>query len=566
MVTKFKDFEYKRPDLDALTASVNKVLEAFDKSESVEDEKQAIYDYNDLMSKYYSMHTLASIRASIDTNDQFYDEERNFYDEFGPNVSELENKFQKRLAESKYRNDLEQEFGYQLFALTDNAVKEFDPSIMDLMKEENRLTTEYSKLLASAQIDFDGKKLSLTEFGKYMIDSDRDVRKNASLAVQGFMGENLDKIDTIYDNLVKVRDKMAKQLGLKDFVELGYIRMNRIGYDRKMVENFRNQIKEHVVPIVSDLKRRQKERIGVDSLKSYDSAFEFNNGNPTPKGSTKEIMAKGAKMYKELSPETDAFYTFMTERDLFDVEAKKGKEGGGYCTYINDYKAPFIFSNFNGTQGDVEVLTHEAGHAFQVYSSRDVIVPEYIWPTYEAAEIHSMSMEFFTYPWMELFFEEDTDKFKFSHVSGALEFLPYGVAIDEFQHVVYENPQLTPEERRNEWKKIEQKYLPETDYDGIEPLIHGSLWHRQGHVFGAPFYYIDYTLAQVCALQFWKRANEDFDSAWNDYLTICKLGGSLPFGEIVKTANLLSPFEDGTLESIVSHVKDFLNSIDDKNL
>lgn len=566
MVTKFKDFEYKRPDLDALTTSVNKVLEAFDKSESVEDEKQAIYDYNDLMSKYYSMHTLASVRASIDTNDKFYDEERNFYDEFGPNVSELENKFQKRLAESKYRNDLEQEFGYQLFALTDNAVKEFDPSIMDLMKEENRLTTEYSKLLASAQIDFDGKKLSLTEFGKYMIDSDREVRKNASLAVQGFMGENLDKIDTIYDNLVKVRDKMAKQLGLKDFVELGYIRMNRIGYDRKIVENFRNQIKEHVVPIVSDLKRRQKERIGVDSLKSYDSAFEFNNGNPTPKGSTKEIMAKGAKMYKELSPETDAFYTFMTERDLFDVEAKKGKEGGGYCTYINDHKAPFIFSNFNGTQGDVEVLTHEAGHAFQVYSSRDVIVPEYIWPTYEAAEIHSMSMEFFTYPWMELFFEEDTDKFKFSHVSGALEFLPYGVAIDEFQHVVYENPELTPEERRNEWKKIEQKYLPETDYDGIEPLIHGSLWHRQGHVFASPFYYIDYTLAQVCALQFWKRANEDFDSAWNDYLAICKLGGSLPFGEIVKTANLLSPFEDGTLESIVSHVKDFLNSIDDKNL
>ena len=256
----------------------------------------------------------------------------------------------------------------------------------------------------------------------------------------------------------------------------------------------------------------------------------------------------------------------MTERDLFDVEAKKGKEGGGYCTYINDYKAPFIFSNFNGTQGDVEVLTHEAGHAFQVYSSRDVIVPEYIWPTYEAAEIHSMSMEFFTYPWMELFFEEDTDEFKFSHVSGALEFLPYGVAIDEFQHVVYENPELTPEERRNEWKKIEQKYLPETDYDGIEPLIHGSLWHRQGHVFASPFYYIDYTLAQVCALQFWKRANEDFDSAWNDYLTICKLGGSLPFGEIVKSANLLSPFEDGTLESIVSHVKDFLNSIDDKNL
>lgn len=566
MVTKFKDYEYKRPDIDALKTKVNTILEAFNKSESVEDEKKAILEFNEAMNYYETMSTLASIRSSIDTNDKFYDEERTFYDENSPIVAEINNDFNKKIVNSKYREKLEEIFGKQLFALVDNELKGFDPKIMALMKEENRLTTEYSKLMASAQIEFDGKKLSLSEFGPYMIDSDRNVRKNASLAVQGFMGENLEKIDTLYDKLVKTRDEMARTLGYKDFVDLGYIRMNRIGYDRNMVENFRKQIKEQVVPVVSDLKRRQKERIGVEKLKSYDTAYEFNNGNPTPKGSTKEIMEKGAKMYKELSPETDEFYTFMSERDLFDVEAKKGKEGGGYCTFIANYKAPFIFSNFNGTQGDVEVLTHEAGHAFQVYSSRDISVPEYIFPTLEAAEIHSMSMEFFTYPWMELFFEEETDKFKFSHVSGALEFLPYGVAIDEFQHIVYENPELTPHERRKEWKKLEEKYLPETDYDEIEPLVNGSLWHRQGHVFGAPFYYIDYTLAQVCALQFWKRANEDFEGAWKDYLKLCNLGGSLPFGELVESANLLSPFKDGTLESIVSHVKDFLNDIDDKNL
>lgn len=245
---------------------------------------------------------------------------------------------------------------------------------------------------------------------------------------------------------------------------------------------------------------------------------------------------------------------------------RRAKEGGGYCTFIPEHESPFIFSNFNGTLDDVTVLTHEAGHAFQSYMSREFEVPEYQFPTLEAAEIHSMSMEYFTYPWMELFFKEDTDKFKFTHMADNISFLPYGVAIDEFQHIVYENPELTPEERRQEWKKLEDKYLPHRDYDGIEPLSSGSFWHRQGHVFGVPFYYIDYTLAQVCALQFWKRANEDFEAAWADYVELCKLGGSLPFNALARSANLISPFEDGCLESVVGEVKDYLNSIDDKSL
>lgn len=566
MALTFKDYKYERPDLAKISSEVDDLLNDFKTKTSAEEQGRVIDELNKHFNHLSTMSTLAYIRASIDTKDAFYDKERDFFDEYGPAIQEIDHKYYEAISSSPYKAALEERYGKQLFSLADNAIKGFDPKVKSLLQKENRLDSEYSKLLASAEIEFDGKVLNLSEFGPYAQHTDRSMRKGATEAVQGFMGEHLEKIDQIFDDLVKTRHEIARELGYKDFVELGYIRMNRIDYDRDMVENFRRQVAEHVVPLVTELKERQRRRIGLSELKSYDESFDFITGNATPKGGTEEILKNGEKMYRELSPETDEFYKFMRERDLFDVEAKKGKEGGGYCTFIPEHESPFIFSNFNGTLDDVTVLTHEAGHAFQSYMSREFEVPEYQFPTLEAAEIHSMSMEYFTYPWMELFFKEDTDKFKFTHMADNISFLPYGVAIDEFQHIVYENPELTPEERRQEWKKLEDKYLPHRDYDGIEPLSSGSFWHRQGHVFGVPFYYIDYTLAQVCALQFWKRANEDFEAAWADYVELCKLGGSLPFNALARSANLISPFEDGCLESVVGEVKDYLNSIDDKSL
>jgi M3 family oligoendopeptidase len=566
MALTFNDYKYERPDLAKISSEVDDLLNDFKTKTSAEEQGRVIDELNKHFNHLSTMSTLAYIRASIDTKDAFYDKERDFFDEYGPAIQEIDHKYYEAISSSPYKAALEERYGKQLFSLADNAIKGFDPKVKSLLQKENRLDSEYSKLLASAEIEFDGKVLNLSEFGPYAQHTDRSMRKGATEAVQGFMGEHLEKIDQIFDDLVKTRHEIARELGYKDFVELGYIRMNRIDYDRDMVENFRRQVAEHVVPLVTELKERQRRRIGLSELKSYDESFDFITGNATPKGGTEEILKNGEKMYRELSPETDEFYKFMRERDLFDVEAKKGKEGGGYCTFIPEHESPFIFSNFNGTLDDVTVLTHEAGHAFQSYMSREFEVPEYQFPTLEAAEIHSMSMEYFTYPWMELFFKEDTDKFKFTHMADNISFLPYGVAIDEFQHIVYENPELTPEERRQEWKKLEDKYLPHRDYDGIEPLSSGSFWHRQGHVFGVPFYYIDYTLAQVCALQFWKRANEDFEAAWADYVELCKLGGSLPFNALARSANLTSPFEDGCLESVVGEVKDYLNSIDDKSL
>ncbi|MEN2768602.1 M3 family oligoendopeptidase [Ornithinibacillus xuwenensis] len=562
----FENYTYERPDLEQDKVKFAELLDAFTNASSAEEQNKAIEQINAFRNHYSTLFNLVYVRASIDTNDEYYQKERDYWDEVSPEVQKLNTDFYKELMKTPYRDELEKKWGSQLFEIADYSIKAFAPEVMGLLQKENKLTSEYSKLVASAQVEFNGETYTLAQLGPFLQDKNRDVRKKAISASSGFFEANAEKLDDIYDQLVKVRHEIATTLGYKNFVELGYVRMMRIDYNDEMVANYRKQVQESIVPLVSKLYERQAERIGVDSLKFYDESFEFKTGNATPKGSPEWIIENGKKMYEELSPETNEFFHYMLERNLMDLEAKKGKEAGGYCTFIDDYESPFIFANFNGTSGDVDVLTHEAGHAFQVYSSRNIGIPEYIWPTHEAAEIHSMSMEFFTWPWMELFFQEDTEKYKFSHLSSGLSFLPYGVAVDEFQHLVYENPEWSPADRKEAWKKLEEKYLPHRDYGDIPYWGSGAIWQRQGHIFEVPFYYIDYTLAQICAFQFWKRSRENREEAWNDYLNLCKLGGSKAFLGLVEAANLLSPFEEGTVDSIVNTIEEWLDSVDDKAL
>lgn len=563
---KFNEYKYEHLDLEKIKKEFSELIKSFEKAENVEGQVNAFDEIIKLRNHIETMQTLVSVRHSIDTNDEFYDKENEYMDEISPILFGFTNDFYKALVNSKFKDELIQKYGKFLFDLAENTLKTFSPEIIPDAQEENRLSSKYSKLIASAKIDFDGKELNLSQMVPYTQSKDRNVRIEAAKKVAQFFAENQDEFDNIYDSLVKVRTRMAQKMGYKNFVEFGYKQLSRLEYDAKMVEGYRKQVLENIVPLHTELRERQGKRLGVDKLKFYDEAIKFNSGNADPHGSPEWILNNGKTMYKELSKETDEFFTFMTENNLLDLLSKKGKMSGGYCTYIPEHKAPFIFANFNGTSHDIDVLTHEAGHAFQVYQSRGFEVPEYLWPSYEACEIHSMSMEFLTWPWMDLFFENDTDKYKFIHLSEALLFIPYGVTVDEFQHWVYENPEATPKERREKWIEIEKKYLPTRDYGEVEELKNGIFWFRQGHIFSSPFYYIDYTLAQVCAFQFWIKSKENREKAWQDYLNLCKLGGSKPFFELMKSANLKNPFEEGTLAFVIPKIKEYLDNVDDMNL
>ena len=565
-IMNFNDYKYEHSDLEKIKGEFSELIDSFEKAENVEGQIEAFDKIIKLRNHIETMQTLVSIRHSIDTNDEFYDKENEYMDEISPILFGFTNDFYRVLVNSRFKDELVKKYGKLLFDLAENTLKVFSNEIIPDAQEENRLSSKYSKLIASAKIDFDGKELNLSQMVPYTQSKDRNVRIEAARKVAQFFAENQEEFDNIYDSLVKVRTKMAQKMGYKNYVEFGYKQLSRLEYDAKMVEGYRKQVLENIVPLHTELRKRQEKRLGVEKLRFYDEAIKFNSGNADPHGSPEWILNHGKTMYRELSKETDEFFKFMTENNLLDLLSKKGKMSGGYCTYIPEHKAPFIFANFNGTAHDIDVLTHEAGHAFQVYQSRGFDVPEYLWPTYEACEIHSMSMEFLTWPWMGLFFENDTDKYKFIHLSEALLFIPYGVTVDEFQHWVYENPEVTPQQRREKWLEIEKKYLPTRDYGEVEELKNGIFWFRQGHIFSSPFYYIDYTLAQVCAFQFWIKSREDREKAWQDYLNLCKLGGSKSFFELMKSANLKNPFKEGTIAAVIPKIKEYLDSVDDMNL
>lgn len=562
---KFKDFVYERPDIENYVKRFKELLALIGESETAETEIKAIKDLFDLNDEMDTLITLVSIRNSLNTQDEFYEKEQDFFNENVPALQEYEHIFSSKILKSKNRLVLEKEFGSLLFKQAELRQKTFSPEIIPLLQTENKLDTEYSKLIASAKIEFEGGVYNLSKMAPFLQNLDRDIRHRAQLKVSEFFQNNEDTLDRIYDEMVKVRTEIAKKLGYENYIQLGYDRLGRTDYNHEDVANYRKQIYRDVVPLVTELKKRAAKRIGIKDPKSYDLTLSFLSGNPTPKGDRKWQVDIAKNMYEEMSKETAEFFHFMLDQDLLDLDSLPGKAGGGYCTYIPKYRAPFIFANFNGTSHDVDVLTHEAGHAFQVYSSRDNY-PQYRWPTYEAAEIHSMSMEFLAWPWIDGFFKEDADKYKFFHLDSSIAFLPYGVTVDEFQHEIYSRPDMTKEERKATWRKIEKKYLPFKDYDDDHFLEKGTYWYRQGHIFGSPFYYIDYTLAQVLAFQYWVKSRENHQEAFKSYLSLCRLGGSKSFVNLIKAVNLDNPFVDGTVRKVIEPIKAYLDGVDDQKL
>ncbi|MGL4624073.1 MAG: M3 family oligoendopeptidase [Culicoidibacterales bacterium] len=563
---KFQDYPYQRPDFIAMKTQFMTFLADFQQASSATVQFSLIEQINQLRNHIETMATLAQIRHSIDTRDSFYEQENRYWDEHGPLYSELDSQFYASVLQSSYKGELEALIPTQWFAIARLKLQSFDPIIIPLLQEENRLSSNYTKLIASAEIEFDGQIYNLSGLTPLLQADNRDVRKRAAAAKFHFFAVHEAEIDQIFDQLVHIRHEIATTLGFTNFVELGYVRMLRTDYDAEMVALFRHEIHTHLVPEAQKLVQKQKKRLGLTDFAYYDMSYDFTTGNPTPDGTPESILAAGLQMYQEMSPETAEFFHFMQDHELLDILTKPGKSGGGYCTYLADFQSPFIFANFNGTAHDIDVLTHEAGHAFQVYQSRHITYPELAFPTYESCEIHSMSMEFFAWPWMPLFFGKQTPKYYYTHLASAMTFIPYGVSVDEFQHFVYEHPQATPHERKQKWRELERKYLPDRNYEASPFLESGTWWFQQAHIFNSPFYYIDYTLAQVCALQFWQKMQTNREQAWQDYVHLCGLGGTKAFTSLVAEAQLASPFSPNVLEPTFQAVMNYLEAIDDQSL
>lgn len=544
---------------EKIVEKIRKSVEELKNASSADEAIKAIKGYWKVYDKFVDDMCVISLKYTLDTRDKKNIKNQEIADSAGPLVSSEVIPFAKAVLESPYRPEIEKKFGSHYLTILEFMTKSFSKDIVDLAQRENELSSRYNKLVAGAVAHFEGKDYGLGELGGFFGDPDKARRKAAHEAQDEAVREIAPELEDIYDEMVHLRDEMAKRMGFETYTDLAYFIMSRYDYGRKDVEGYREQIHEIVTPMCEKIAARSAKAMGQKRLDLEDIGLYYADGDPKPMGTTDDKVKAAMDMYDRMGEETGNFFRFMVDKHLLFLDAKPGKALGGYMEYLPIKGCPIIFSNFNGSSGDVDVLTHEFGHAFQSYLARKIKVPEFRCPTMDGAEIDSMSMEFFAWPYMDLFFD-NPDKYRYQHLASAVMFLPYGATVDEFQHWVYANPNSGKEARREKWKELEEKYTPyrRKAYEGHGYLGDGLRWIMQGHIFQNPFYYIDYTLAQVVAFEFLAMDKKNHERAWKKYVKLGKLGGTLPFQHLLGKCGLVSPLSDGALKKVMTPVKKIL--------
>ncbi|MBR2806681.1 MAG: M3 family oligoendopeptidase [Oscillospiraceae bacterium] len=563
-MTTFRELPYERPDVKKIKKEITRYLRLFNDAKTFENADSAFLGLMDMLESCFTLSTIASIRNTMNTKDEFYDGEVRFFNKETAKLMLILKKGIKAMLSSSFRTQFEEKYGTHLFEQMETRLKLIKPTVILPTIREGNLQTEYSKTAASCSADFMGEKCNFYGLLRHMQSTDRSERKAAfeewAKLYDGISG----KLEEQYGKLVRLRSTMARRLGFKSYIDYIYLSRGRYDYDAKKVEEFRESVRRYITPLCEKLYREQAERLGVDELRWYDESLCFPEGNAVPIGTPEELTEKTLAMYKEMSPETGEFFSFMKEHELYDFVTRENKHLGGYTTFLPNYRAPFIFSNFNGTSADVDVLTHEAGHAFEAYyASRRLPIQLLTMSTSEINEIHSMSMEFFAYPYLESFFGDKADKYRYAHFTGAIKHIPYLVSVDEFQHRVFENPDSTPADWRKIWKDIEKKYMPWRSYDGNAFLESGGFWMQKQHIFLFPFYYVDYAMAQMDAFALFRMRAEDGD-AWGSYLRLCGMGGMYGYFETLKRAGLPNPLDPDTVKGVAEFGKQYSDVLKNK--
>lgn len=552
---KFAELQYVRPDMEKIFARVSGDIAVLKEAKSYEEFRNAYMDYVEADTELETSKTVAHVRNTINLLDEFYEAEMVYFNSQMPKYEILKKEMGEVIVASPFKAEMEKEFGAILIQNMEAQKQLSDESIVNDQVKEAELVSRFMKTQAAATVEFKGEQIGNYGLLKIMQSTDRAERKEAFEAWAKLYEGIAPTLEEVYDGLVKVRAGMAKKLGFKSFIPMGYLRRRRFDYTEKELEVFRKQVREVVVPAAAKLYERQKEALGIDTLYYYDESIASPSGNPVPIGDKEYLVGEAQKMYRELSKESGEFFDFMMEYELFDLDSKHGKRAGGYCTILPQYHAPFIFSNFNGTDADVNVLTHEAGHAFAGFTAAKYQkTPELCHSTSEINEIHSMSMELWTYPWMENFFGDKAEEYRKEHLADALMKIPYMLCVDEYQHKVFENPEMTTMERRAVWSGLEKIYMPWRNYAGNEFLESGAFWIKQQHIFLYPFYYVDYAMAQMGAFEFYTKMKEDRKAAWADYYKLCAAGGSMGYFDLLKYSGLHKVLEDGSVKLILKGV------------
>ncbi|KXV35518.1 peptidase M3 [Gluconobacter thailandicus] len=555
----FEHFSPERPDDLSLQAAFQTLHDLLSKK----DYEGAIRGYDRLRRSYESWGALTNLRFAQDTKSPERQAEKAQLDRVAQSAARHDMAFRQALLEEPHRSAAEEVLGRHILALWACEAGTFSAQIIPELQEEARLCNEYTALLAGAEISLFGQSVTLSTIPAYLESSDRAVRHEAEQARWSFFEENGERLDLLFDRLVKLRTTMARKLGFNSYAELAYRRLRRTGYGPEQAGLFREHIRKHINPLVTRILQQRQRAMGWESVWAWDEALVDPQGNPLPPQDRQALGEQAQAMFDRLDPsgEFGTFYKALKSGGYMDLDSRAGKAAGGFCTVFADTGAPFIFANFNGTHNDLGIFTHEMGHAYQSWKASELAWIDQIWPTMDAAEIPSMALEFLTWPYIGDLLADpaEVDRYRRMHLINAVSFFPYGACIDHFEYDVYENPDMTSAGRRARWRDLEKSYMPWRQWGDLSHPAAGGRWHAQAHVFRMPFYYLNYGLAQCSALQLWGCSRRDQAAAFETYRHLCASGGSKPMVDLLEEANLASPFEETVLQVVAQDVSEYLS-------
>ncbi len=454
---------------------------------------------------------------------------------------------------SRYRTAVGELYGPYLIQALITSVEPLAPINSKLRVQTDDLADQYQKLASSGEVTIQGKTMTLSRARGMQSDSNPEIRKEAWMKYRGWFLEHHDEFAEIFDKMVKLRDQMGRNLGHDNFIPLGYLGMRRTDYGPEQAKVFRDSIREHASPLLERLYHEQAAALGTPTLKPWDAGYHPEYSLPTGIAPVDKQLENAQQLFDEISPRLGAHFSRMRREGLIDLENRKGKQPGAFCTSMPDEGRVAIFCNSTGDEGDVGTLVHEMGHAFQAWESQKIEAVDLQWPTSDGAEIHSMGMEFLSMPHLSWFFKpDDALKFRRHHLADVVMLMCYIAVVDEFQHWVYQNPNVTPAERDQAWNMIWDSYIRGIDFSGMEEYKYAR-WYPQSHIFQTPFYYIDYAIAQTAAMQLGMMNEVNPEKALDTYLKLCELGGTEGILNIFKSAGLMSPFDPNTMPHLMDY-------------
>jgi len=556
---KFLEFPYERLDFENISIRMTTHTEKIKGAKTVGEAYLQIIETDHLEKVFVSYATLSEAGNTNNSYDEFYLGEEKFFNEAKPKFELLIQNRNKAILESCFRSELKKLIGDEFFDSADMQKRTVSEDVLELMNAENELSQEYSTIMSRLTIDVDGETLTMPQISKLGQSADRKVRQKYAVLGEKAMLKVAGDLDRIFDELMKIRTEIAYKTGFDSYTDYCLCKHGRTSYGREELKAFVTNVEKYIVPVVSEMIDAQSKRLGHE-VKNYDESTLFPGRKVKIE---KELLPAFKKIFGKLSPETKVFFDELCEREFYDLELREGKTMGAYSNYMPLCNMPYIFETYNATEGAVETFAHECGHGLNSYMHRGEPVTGVSAQSADICETHSMSMEFFVWQDIdEIIPKKDIAAYKYRQLKDSLAFIPYGTAVDLFQTTVYDNPEMTPDERLKLWKDLEKKFVPWRKYEEGLFYDQGRAWQRQIHVMKWPFYYIDYVLAQVCALQFWALDTENHTKAWNAYMSLIKDSGRYSFTEIIKRAGLSTPFEDKVLAKIVDTTLSFIEKLE----